>query len=61
VSCSGTHLEQLKCLAQGHIGVSQWIRTQVSHTKGLIHCTITTLAQVHSSTCASAIFSKVRF
>jgi len=34
-------LEQLgvKCLAQGHIGVSQWIRTQVSHTKGmcLIH------------------------
>jgi len=30
-------LEQLgvKCLAQGHIGVSQWIRTMVSHTKGM--------------------------
>jgi len=30
-------VEQLgvKCLAQGHIGVSQWIRTRVSHTKGL--------------------------
>jgi len=32
-----TPLEQLgvKCLAQGHIGVSQWIRTWVSHTKGM--------------------------
>jgi len=30
-------LEQLgvKCLAQGHIGVSQWIRTYVSHTNGM--------------------------
>jgi len=30
-------LEQLgvKCLAQGHIGVSQWIRTWASHTKGM--------------------------
>ncbi|XDV43116.1 hypothetical protein PO909_011648 [Leuciscus waleckii] len=41
-----TPLEQLgvKCLAQGHIGVSQWIRTRVSHTKGmcLIHCATTT-------------------
>jgi len=29
----------VKCLAQGHIGLSQWIRTRVSHTKGmcLIH------------------------
>jgi len=25
----------VKCLAQGHIGVSQWIRTEVSHTKGM--------------------------
>jgi len=32
-----TPLEQLgvKCLAQGHIGVSQFIRTLVSHTKGM--------------------------
>jgi len=30
-------LEQLgvKCLAQGHIAVSQWIQTWVSHTKGM--------------------------
>jgi len=30
-------LKQLgvKCFAQRHIGVSQWIRTQVSHTKGM--------------------------
>jgi len=41
-----TPLEQLgvRCLAQGHIGVSQWIQTRVFHTKGmwLIHCGITT-------------------
>jgi len=34
-----TPLEQLgvKCLAQGHIGLSEWIRTRVSHTKGMCH------------------------
>jgi len=34
-------LEQLgvKCLAQGHVGVSQWIQTRVSHTNGM--CAIT--------------------
>jgi len=41
-----TPLEQLgvKCLTQGHIGVSQWVQIRVSHTKGmcLIHCAITT-------------------
>jgi len=41
-----TPLEQLgvKGLAQGHICVSQFIRTWVSHTKGmcLVHCAITT-------------------
>jgi len=32
-----------KCLAQGHIGVSQWTRVSHSHTKSmcLIHCPIT--------------------
>jgi len=44
--CGRTPLEQLgvKCLAQGHIGVSQWIQSRVSHTKDmrLILCAITT-------------------
>jgi len=38
-------LEQLrvKCLAQGHIDVSQWNRTRVSHQSMCgIHCGITT-------------------
>jgi len=47
-------LEQLgvKYLAQGHIGVSQWIRIWVSHTKGmcLIHCPITTPFEVDIKT-----------
>jgi len=38
--------EQLgvKCLSQGHIGVSEWMQTWVSNTTGmcLIHCAITT-------------------
>jgi len=44
-------LEKLgvKCLAQGHIGVSHWIQTQFSHTKGmcLIYCAITTPTGLH--------------
>jgi len=42
--CQRSHASGVKCLAQGHIGVSQWIRSWVSHTKGmcLIHCAITT-------------------